>query len=134
MTTILNKYTKRKCIICKSYYLPDVRHRKEQKYCKRCGKKIKKEQIKQANKKYWNSKKGKRKKRLQNQQYRKKANWTEYILNYIRIHKKRIKQIRQKSNCKYYQKHRRKIILQNIVGGGLKFPRIARFSIPHIGV
>lgn len=54
---------RRKCMVCKKYYLADVRHVADQKYCKQCGKK----QREIFNKKYWDSKKGKRKKRLQNQ-------------------------------------------------------------------
>jgi hypothetical protein len=109
-----NKFRKRKCKKCRRYYLPDVRHRSDQKYCKHCGRLVKREQRKKANRKYWQSPKGKKKKRLQNQRYRKKAHWIKYILAYIKLHKKRIKEINRKSANRYYHRNRRKIIIRNI--------------------
>lgn len=101
----------RPCRTCGKYYMSDFRHINNQKYCKECGYIIKRGQKRKASKKYLHTSKGREKKKIQNEGYRKSISWNKYIRDYRVEYNKRVNTNNRRHFNNYYRKHRHKINL-----------------------
>jgi hypothetical protein len=100
---------------CKKSFIPDVRHKKDQKCCSSyCRKIVKRYQDRLAAKKYRKTKKGRITRRKQARRYRLKIDWADYMRKYRKKNLKRVRAINCKSSHKYYRDNRRKIAFRRL--------------------
>jgi len=99
-----------KCACCGKAYLPDKKNRRHQRYCSvSCRDLAKKKRDKRHKEAYGRKTKYREAKRNQNQRYREKKGWTEYMRQYRKEHGEAIRRQNQKAAKAYYEKNKRRI-------------------------
>ena len=118
------------CALCEKEYIPDKKNRNHQKYCSlSCRKLSKKNRDKRYKREYQKKEKYSLAKIEQNKRYREKINWPEYIKQYRKDHREKIKRQNRKTAGKYYQNNKRKIAIRR---SELRWQRKLRLEIEAI--
>jgi len=98
------------CTLCEKEYIPHKKNWNHQKYCSlSCRKLAKRNRDKRHKCEYQKKEKYRLAKREQNKRYREKKDWPEYIKQYRKDHRGKIKYQNRKAVGKYYQNNKRKI-------------------------
>ncbi len=102
---------RRRCEVCDKLFVPDVRSRRHQKYCRpRCAKKAKSERDREHKKAYRGTGLGQEQRRRENRQQRERLGWPRYMSYVRKKHPEKTAALDQAAARRYYEQHREKIL------------------------
>ena len=100
----------RRCAICRRRFRPDVRHRRDHKYCRRCAKKAKRDRDRGHKKLYRDTGLGREQRRRESAKRRDVIGWARYMRFWRKAEpERRARQERARARL-YYERHRETIL------------------------